>query len=274
MTNTNRRRGASLPRPLGSVLQPIVDTDGGKRSVYAVECLTRGPLGSKYEEATPLFEYVRRRGLETQMDHACISIALSNIAECSDCKISLNVHPTTLTDRNDFVKFLVDECEFSEIEPSRLIIEIGEQAPAADTSAFLRTLGRLRRLGVQIAVDDVGYGHSNYRTILDCAPDYLKIDRYFVHHADSDPARLAVVRSINDLAAYFGAAVVAEGVEREEDHGALRALGIHLFQGYLFSKPAADFTTRSASASGHPLDSAAPRDHRAAAHPDLDRLRE
>jgi EAL domain-containing protein (putative c-di-GMP-specific phosphodiesterase class I) len=270
----NNKRGAALPRPLGSVLQPIVDTDGGMRSVYAVECLTRGPLGSKYEGAAPLFEYVRARGLETQMDHACIAIALSNIAECSDCKIALNVHPTTLVDRKDFVQFLVEECEYSEIAPSRLIIEIGEQTPAADTNAFCRTLARLRNLGVQIAVDDVGYGHSNYRTILDCQPDYLKIDRYFVHHSDSDPARLAVVRSIRDLAAHFGATVVAEGVEREEDHAALRALGISLFQGYLFSPPAADFSTRSASACGHQLDSASPRDHRAAAHPALDRLRE
>lgn len=254
-----RKRDVPLPGPLGSVLQPIVDTDGGLRRVYAVECLTRGPLGTRLEGATPLFEYVRRRGLETEMDHACIAIALANAADCTDCRISLNVHPSTVADRNSFVDFLQRECDTSGIAPSRLIIEIGEQAPASDISAFVRTLTRLRELGVQIAVDDVGYGHSNYRAILDCAPDYLKIDRYFVHHAGDDAGRLAIARSINDLAVHFGATVIAEGVEREEDHVALRSLGIHLFQGYLFSRPATRLDSTSApgeSLAGFPVASA------------------
>lgn len=230
-------RKMTLPAPLGVLIQPIVDTDNGGRNVFAVECLTRGPRGTRLHEATPLFEYVRRRGLEREMDLVCITKALRTAAVCADCHISINVHPLTVADRHDFVGFLIRESERAGIAPSRLILEIGEQTPAADEKAYCTALARLRELGVGIAVDDVGYGHSNYKAILDCHPDYLKIDRYFVHHVSDDAARRAVIRSITDLAAYFGATVVAEGVEREEDHQVLREMGIHLFQGFLFSRP-------------------------------------
>lgn len=227
----------TLPGPLGVLVQPIVETSGGNVRIFAVECLTRGPRGTRLHEASPLFDYVRRRGLELEMDHACITKALRTAPAGGDYQISINVHPTTVADRNDFVAFLIRESERAGVALSRLILEIGEQTPAADVRAYCSILDRLRELGVAIAVDDVGYGHSNYKSILDCRPDYLKIDRYFVDHASDDGARRAVVHSILDLAGYFGATVVAEGVERPEDHETLMGMGINLFQGYLFGRP-------------------------------------
>jgi EAL domain-containing protein (putative c-di-GMP-specific phosphodiesterase class I) len=230
-------RLATVPGPLATVFQPIVDVHGTGLRLFAVECLTRGPRGSKLEGAVPLFEYVRRKGLENEMDHACITTALRNVAGHDECRISVNVHPATLAGSRDFVGHLLRESERRNIAPSRLIVEIGEQAPATDSDAFSSALTRLRECGVAIAVDDVGYGHSSFRSFIDCKPDYVKIDRYFVDHASEDPAKRAVIRSIMDLAGHFGSAVVAEGVERTEDHDTLREMGIHLFQGFLFGGP-------------------------------------
>jgi EAL domain-containing protein (putative c-di-GMP-specific phosphodiesterase class I) len=232
----NLLHAVSIPSPLGTVLQPIVDTSGTKAEIFAIECLTRGPRGSRLEEATPLFEYVRRRGLECEMDRTCVTGALRTAA-AQPYRISINVHPRTLGNRQDFVAFLLRLCEGLRIDPARLIVEIGEQAPATDVAAFTEALCRLRQAGVSIAVDDVGFGHSNHKAILDCAPQFLKIDRYFVDGAATDPGRLAVVRSILDLATFFGARVIAEGVERNEDCAVLSDLGITLFQGFLFSRP-------------------------------------
>jgi EAL domain-containing protein (putative c-di-GMP-specific phosphodiesterase class I) len=226
----------ALPGPLGTVLQPIVDGSSSTPTIFAVECLTRGPRGSKLEEATPLFTYVRRRGLEKEMDRVCVSASL-RLAAALPHRISINVHPSTLGERRDFVAFLLRQCVALGIDPKRLIVEIGEQSPAADAGAFRAAIAGLREAGVAVAVDDVGYGHSNYKTILDCAPEYLKIDRYFVQEVADDRARRAVVQSICDLAAFFGATVIAEGVERHEDLEALRDFGISLFQGFLFSRP-------------------------------------
>ena len=227
---------ARVPRPLATYVQPIVDTSSGAPRLFAMECLTRGPRGSRLEEALPLFDYIRRRGLESEMDRLCISQALRCAGAC-ECRITLNVHPASLT--AGFTSFLIEHCRRAAIEPSRIIVEIGEQSPSADPVEFCRTLDGLRRHGVAIAVDDVGYGHSNLRAILECRPEYLKIDRYFVGGVDSDRARVAAIESIQGLAVFFGSTVIAEGVERAAEWDALRLLGINLFQGFLFSRPAA-----------------------------------
>ena len=234
----NLLHSAALPGPLGTVLQTIVDTSGPGPELFAVECLTRGPRGTRLEQAPPLFDYVRRRGLETEMDCACVARAVRAAAGRAP-RIAINVHPSTLGDKGKFVRYLLKQTELAGVDPSRLIIEVGEQAPAADKAAFCRELAALRKHGVAIAVDDVGFGHSNYKAILDCAPDFLKIDRYFIDGVSNDGRKLAVVRSIMDLAKHFGATVIAEGVEEQNDHDALRAAGIALFQGFLFSRPEA-----------------------------------
>jgi EAL domain-containing protein (putative c-di-GMP-specific phosphodiesterase class I) len=233
------RNHAELPKPLATLFQPIVELNG---DVHAIECLTRGPRGSAIEEASPLFEYVRSHRLETQMDRVCASRALrcGTHTLASATRIAINVHPTTLADGPDFVRFLLSESAACALDPSRLIVEIGEQTPAADHRTFQRNICRLRDAGVSIAVDDVGFGHSNYKAILDCRPQYLKIDRYFVQQCSEDPAREAVIRSICDLGGFFNATVVAEGVERVEDDQALRAMGIRLFQGFLYGRPASN----------------------------------
>lgn len=233
----NLLHSMTLPGPLGTVLQAIVDTSTGTAEIFAVECLTRGPRGTRLEQAPPLFEYIRRRGLEAEMDCACISRALRAAAGRAP-RIAVNVHPTTLGDSAGFVRYLMRHTEAAGIDPARLIVEVGEHSPAIDGAAFASALRTLRQHGVAIAVDDVGFGHSNYKAILDCQPDYLKIDRYFVQGASTDPGKLAVVRSICDLAAHFKATVIAEGVEETEDHAALEDVGIELFQGFLFSRPA------------------------------------
>src|SRR6185369_8891608 len=105
--------------------------------------------------------------------------------------------------------------------------------------AFRNALAGLRDIGARIALDDVGLGHSNFLMILECRPEYFKIDRYFVHGARSDFYRQAVLGSVVHLAKPFGARVVAEGVEDEDDLAAVRAAGIDLVQGWMFGMPQA-----------------------------------
>ena len=224
--------------PLETVFQPIFDVVGGERTVHAVECLTRGPRGSALETAPMLFRYVRRRHLEPEVDRLCIAQALRAAGSEGSHRIAVNVHPVTLAACSDFTSFLVRESAAARIATERLIVEIGEQRPATDIPSFQQTVCTLRNAGIHIAIDDVGSDHSNYRTVLDCRPEYLKIDRYFIGGIAEDRARQAVVRSICDLGSYFEAKVVAEGVECESDHQVLAAMGIRFFQGFLYARPA------------------------------------
>ena len=98
-------------------------------------------------------------------------------------------------------------------------------------------LDRLRNLGVKLAVDDYGSGHSSLGYLKRLPLDILKIDKRFVLNMSSDPDDAVIVRSTIDLAHNLGLQVVAEGVETQEAQDELARLGCDVVQGYYYSRP-------------------------------------
>lgn len=226
------------PEGLSVVFQPIFQRHRTGWRLHALEGLVRGPRGTNMERADVLFEYVRRKHEETTLDRECIARILTAARDLPGApRLSVNVHASTLGRDGGFLCFLKTALEKTGIPPARLIIEIVEHSPYWDGEHFVRVLQGLREIGVQIALDDVGLGHSNYRMILECRPDYLKVDRYLVEGANADFYRRALLRSIADLAGSFGAHAVAEGVGSYDDLGTVLAEGFSLVQGFLLSKP-------------------------------------
>ena len=226
------------PGGITPVYQPVVRVYRGSVHTHGLECLSRGPIGSNFESAEVLFDYVRLKREESLVDRACISVALQNARFLpSHLRLGLNVHASTLGRDHGFLKFLKKTTETAQIDPARLIIEIVEHAPPWDGVSFLSALDQLREFGAEIAVDDVGLGQSNFKMLLDVRPHYLKLDRYFVEGCASDSRRRSVISAIRQLAADSEAEVVAEGVSRPEDAEALQALGVTLMQGFMFSEP-------------------------------------
>jgi EAL domain-containing protein (putative c-di-GMP-specific phosphodiesterase class I) len=107
----------------------------------------------------------------------------------------------------------------------------------SDPARALETLSRLRRLGVGIAVDDFGTGHSSLAYLARLPIDEIKIDRSFVRDLVRNRRNEAIVRSTIVLAHDLGYAVVAEGVEDQATWERLGALGCDLLQGYHISRP-------------------------------------
>lgn len=226
------------PGGITPVYQPIYTVGDGEPQLYGYECLTRGPKGTNFESPGVLFDYVRLKRQEIIVDRACIATALRNLPHLGDdVQVSINVHASTLGRDPSFTEFLATTCRDTRVMPSRVTVEIVEHAPPWDNEAFQRALAALRRLGASIALDDVGLGQSNFKMLLDASPEFLKLDRYFVDGCAHDAKRRAVIGSIEELARRFGARVIAEGVENEEDLQAVRAIGVSLVQGFLFAKP-------------------------------------
>lgn len=229
-----------LLRPDGIeiLLQPIVDVSAPGLTLHGCEALTRGPIGTNLAVPQVLFEYVRRRGAEGEIDRRCSAAAIATFASVPEpLVLSLNVHATTLERDTGFAAHLAGMAQLHGIRPERLVVEIVEHSPYVDAARFVAALERLRDLGIRVALDDIGLGHSNYRMVLDCRPQYFKIDRYFVRGASRDEDRRAVLESIVRLARRFDAWVVAEGVETPGDLEAVTAAGVTLAQGYLFARP-------------------------------------
>jgi len=222
-----------------TLFQPIFDVRNDERfPVWAVEALTRGPAGTHFEPAPIFFDYIRLKREETRADRWCIATAFARYAMLShDVRVSVNVHATTLERDAGFVTFIESTAVAVDLDPSKIIIEIIEQSPYFDSARLISVVRSLRSLGVEIAVDDVGVGHGNLRTILDAHPDYLKIDRYFVAGCVRDPRRRSLIELTVRMASDLGAIVIGEGVEDPDDFCVLRDIGVPLMQGYLLAVP-------------------------------------
>lgn len=225
------------PGALRIEFQPIVSLYGGGIELYALEALARGPKGTNLESAELMFEYARRKGSEMQIDLICIAHALAAAATLPGKPvISINVHGSTLCGIRGFAQRLIASAEAFGIEPGQIMLEIVEHRGRWKMGELRNSLMELRRAGVRIAVDDLGSGASNYRMVIDCAPDHLKIDRYVVAGCASDPIRVSVLRSIVALARECDAVPIAEGIENAEDLDVVRDLGIDKVQGWLYSR--------------------------------------
>lgn len=225
------------PQGLSVVFQPIVESRDGGFRLRSVESLVRGPRGTNLESADILFDYVRRKREEVRVDRACVAAVCAAAQELpSGLDLSINVHSATLARDPAFVDYLLKEARSRQIEPERLTIEIVEHASGWAGQELAAGLRAIRRAGICVALDDIGLGQSNFRMIVDCRPDYFKLDAYFVKGAAADSYRQAVLGSIVVLSRMVGARVVAEGVEKQADLDMAVSLGISLFQGFLFSR--------------------------------------
>ena len=223
------------PGGLRTAFQPIYRVHAGARELHGIECLTRGPRDTNAERAAVLFEYVRRKREEIVVDRACIVSAFTAAKSLGGGpRLSVNVHASTLARDPRFPLFLEEASRKHGIATERITVEIVEHGPAQDGLSFMAALEALRAMRVRLALDDVGVGSSTLKMMLDCKPDYFKIDRYFVTHAESDPGKRATLEAVVHIARKLGAEVVAEGVETRDELSICNAVGIELIQGHLF----------------------------------------
>jgi EAL domain-containing protein (putative c-di-GMP-specific phosphodiesterase class I) len=216
--------------------QPIVRVRPEGVELYAVEALARGPRGTSMERPEVLFEFARRKGAESNIDMICITEAFEAYGLLpGQPLLSINVHGATLANIDHFSDRILSAAKAYGVAPDKLMFEVLEYRAPWAIETFLSTLEQLRDAGVRIAVDDLGVGASNYQMIVDCRPDYLKIDRHVVRGCGDDRWRRAVLESIATLGSSCGAIPVAEGVENEADLETLLAVGIDTLQGWLFA---------------------------------------
>ncbi|HEY4985721.1 MAG TPA: EAL domain-containing protein, partial [Bradyrhizobium sp.] len=123
------------------------------------------------------------------------------------------------------------------LDPKRLEIEITEGVLIADFSRAIALLGKIKALGVRIAMDDFGTGYSSLSYLQSFSFDKIKIDQTFVGKIGSNPHSAAIIRAILGLGRALDLPVIAEGVETEVQLAFLAAEGCAEVQGYLIGRP-------------------------------------
>jgi diguanylate cyclase (GGDEF)-like protein/PAS domain S-box-containing protein len=152
--------------------------------------------------------------------------------------ISVNLSPRQFFHPNLVAEVLGE----SEIEPASLQLEITEGAMMPNgTSSTDRTLRNLKRMGVQLAIDDFGLGYSSLSYLKRFPVDFLKIDRSFIAGLRLKPNGASkdteIVKAMIELTHALGLKVIAEGVETSEQLRRLRNMKCDFAQGNYFSEP-------------------------------------
>jgi EAL domain-containing protein (putative c-di-GMP-specific phosphodiesterase class I) len=123
------------------------------------------------------------------------------------------------------------------LPPEQLVLEITETVLMQDLEGTVLRLQELKRLGVLLSVDDFGTGYSSLQYLRRFPLDSLKIAKSFVDGVGGPSQDAAVARAIIELGTSFQLNVVAEGIERLEQHENLQSLGCSYGQGFLFARP-------------------------------------
>ncbi|HZL62947.1 MAG TPA: EAL domain-containing protein, partial [Pseudolabrys sp.] len=151
-------------------------------------------------------------------------------------KISFNFAGQLFSDEG-IVKDVRKIFSGSPIKLSQVVLEVTERDPIENFTATRQTIAAFQGLGVRIAIDDVGTGHSGLSYMLKLGVDIIKIDKIFVDAIGTDRNSTTIVQTLVDLAHNMRMDVVAEGVENFEQVMYLRELGVRSAQGYVFAPP-------------------------------------
>jgi diguanylate cyclase (GGDEF)-like protein len=219
------------------VRQPIVKAD--TRAVAFGEALARIERpGLPWLTAGEIIPAVERAGLISLLDTRMLELTTQWLARNPHERLSINLSPMTL-ERPDWLPTLAGHLGSRPGVASRLIIEVTETIAVGDVDLARARLEAMKALGVSIAIDDFGAGHTSFRHLRSFPVDMLKIDGAFVQNLARSPDDRFFVRTLIDLAHHLCIPIVAEWVEDEESAQMLADWGVDYLQGDHCGKPEA-----------------------------------
>jgi diguanylate cyclase (GGDEF)-like protein len=130
-----------------------------------------------------------------------------------------------------------DAIKTAGIEPQTLALELDESVLRDEAEQIRSALRLLKRVGVRLAVHDFGTGDSSLRQLAALPIDTIKVVRRFVSALGTEDAAGPIAHAVIGTGVALGLNVIGLGAETLDQVVALRNLGCHGAQGYLFSKP-------------------------------------
>jgi diguanylate cyclase (GGDEF)-like protein/PAS domain S-box-containing protein len=158
---------------------------------------------------------------EPAMAHLCVAVNLSAL----QCR------------QTNFVDQVLAVLKQTGANPNKLKLELTESLLLDNVEDMATKMSSLKAHGISFSLDDFGTGYSSLSYLKRLPLDQLKIDQSFVRDLLTDSNDAVIARTIVALANSLGLAVIAEGVETQEQRDCLAAQGCHHYQGYLFGRP-------------------------------------
>jgi diguanylate cyclase (GGDEF)-like protein len=220
--------------------QPVLDSR--RRRVEGVEALLRWHHPARGLMMPGEFLWLAEAsGLANALDlwvlhAACREVEEWRLEGAADLLLAVNLSARSFQ-QPDLVQRIQDVLTETGFPACALVLEITETLAMQNAEVTLAVLRGLKELGVRIAIDDFGTGYSSLSYLTTFPIDTLKLDRSFVHTIGKARGSEEVAAAVIALAVSLEIAVIAEGVEEQQQMRWLQGLGCDQFQGYLFSPP-------------------------------------
>ena len=197
----------------------------------------------------PVFGAIGADQLFAAADRADLGLALSDhiqrlaleaaaawSAPLAGLRVSINLTAADIV-RPGFADIFLDRVDAAGFARDRLTVEITEGGLIDDLGIAAQLLATLRHAGCRVAIDDFGTGYSSLAYLKALPLDYLKIDKKLAQDITGSPRDRVVVRGVIEMARSLGLAVIAEGVETDEQLDLLAKEGCEYYQGFLCAAP-------------------------------------
>lgn len=218
------------PQAMRTLLQPIVHLHD--RAIVGYEALSRGPQGSVLEAPDRLFAAASACGrtLDMELHSAALALQRTQGRLPPGCFLSVNLGPQALA------------CAAQRLPlggRQDVLLELTEHLPLDGALELSEAVSSLRAQNVGLALDDTGCGFADLDTARVLQPDIAKLCITVVRHAgQGGPLDADIAHTVAQLH-QLGCRVLAEGVETQAQHEALRACGVELAQGWLYGRTVA-----------------------------------
>lgn len=222
------------------VYQPI--HEARTRKVFAAETLLRQWRQSgEIREASAITEAAEEGPELFALDSWALRTAYSDAAHwqmhgAPDVRINVNLSPREFQERDVYTRLQKLVAGFG-IDPHKINLEITEISQIEKPEETVEVLDELKKLGIQLWLDDFGTGHSSITHLQRFPVDGLKISGEFVKGIAHDKRSREITRALVGLAHSIGIKVVAEGIEKQDQLDLLLSWDCDYIQGFLFSKP-------------------------------------
>lgn len=230
------RRGSRDVIDFSMAFQPIVDVTTG--DVFAYESLVRSLGSESADSVLNTIDETNRYAFDQLCRVRAIELASQLGVDREGAALSINFIPNAIYKPEVCIRTTLETAKRVGFPTEKLIFEFTENQQIHEPRRVLEIVNAYRKMGFRTAIDDFGAGYSGLNLLAEFQPDLIKLDMELIRHIDLDPVRRAIVEGIVLVCDKLQIRVIAEGVETEAELRTLEAIGIDLFQGYLFARPA------------------------------------
>ncbi|MDO6475560.1 sensor domain-containing phosphodiesterase [Alteromonas sp. 1_MG-2023] len=223
---------------LVSHFQPIYNLSG---EIVSVESLARFTKPFEFFKGIEeVITFAKRNNMDEALFNQALTRALDGFsrlrAQHNSLYLNLNVDISQLEEEN-FSKTITNLCLQRHIPFTAVCVEVTENMLERNSARVEQQIEQLVRRGFLISMDDFGTGYSSFKRLMNYNFNELKIDRYFIENMLDTEKFRKTLKAMIGMGNSLGLQILAEGIETDEQYQMCRKMGVHLFQGFHFSRP-------------------------------------